>query len=216
MPELKPTRRRTALVLLIAAICGAAGCKDREVTSYRIPKETQAAAAPEAPSQGQPAARGAGATPNTNDLPASKGSDMGGMPVRTAETPSLRWRAPGDWRTKAGSSMRKGSYSAGGAEVAITAFPGDVGGVLANVNRWRNQVGLAPVAESELDRVTVPIDANGLHFIVTDAEGSSARIVTALLPWQGATWFFKLTGPSDAVGRAKPAFIEFVKTVQSP
>ena len=70
--------------------------------------------------------------------------------------------------------MRKGSYAVGGAEVAITAFPGDVGGVLANVNRWRGQAGLAPVDEAGLGQATTSIESNGLHFLVVDAEGGSS------------------------------------------
>ena len=41
--------------------------------------------------------------------------------------------------------MRRGSYAVGAdektaADLAITAFPGDVGGDLANVNRWLNKL----------------------------------------------------------------------------
>jgi hypothetical protein len=35
-------------------------------------------------------------------------------------------------------------------EVAISHFPGDVGGDLANVNRWRQQVALPPIDEAGL------------------------------------------------------------------
>src|SRR5208283_5637634 len=101
---------------------------------------------------------------------------------------SLRWNPPADWQSKPGSAMRKGSFAVGGgAEVAITAFPGDVGGVLANVNRWRGQAGLAPVDEASLGQVTTAIESNGLHFLLVDAEGGSAPIVAALLPWNGGT-----------------------------
>jgi len=179
---------------------------------------------------GAPLVKSGGAPANTNDLPpghpvlppeqqsgAPGGSAaMDAIPVQAADTPSLRWRAPADWKTKPGSAMRKGSYAAGDAEIAITAFPGDVGGVLANINRWRGQVGLPPVSDSDLGQVATQFDSNGLHFVVIDAAGSSSRIVAALLPWQGSTWFFKLTGPGEPVGRAKPAFLEFLKTVQAP
>jgi hypothetical protein len=60
------------------------------------------------------------------------------------------------------------------------------------------------------------MESNGLHFLVVDAEGGSAPIVAALLPWNGGTWFFKLTGPAEPVARAKPAFISFLKTVRAP
>jgi hypothetical protein len=176
-----------------------------------------------------PIARSGSAPSNTNDLPkeapganlplvqaAAGAGPMNTIPVQAEGGASLVWEAPSDWQTLAGNAMRKGSYGVGGAEVAITAFPGDVGGVLANVNRWRGQAGLAPVDEAGLGQATTAIDSNGLHFLVVDAEGGSAPIVAALLPWNGGTWFFKLTGPADAVARAKPAFVSFLKTVRTP
>jgi hypothetical protein len=175
-------------------------------------------------------AQGGPAPSNTNDLPrggpavnvplvkpAGGGAGMDSIPVQAERGASLLWKAPADWQNLPGNAMRRGSYAVGGgAEVAITAFPGDVGGVLANVNRWREQAGLAPVDETGLGRTTTPIESNGMHFLVVDAEGDSASVVAALLPWNGATWFFKLTGPSDAVARAKPAFLSFLRTVRAP
>jgi hypothetical protein len=165
---------------------------------------------------------------NTNDLPpasagpaplpaqAARAIPMDSVPVRTEQGASLLWTAPADWRTGPGNAMRRGSYSADGAEVAITAFPGDVGGSLANVNRWRGQAGLAEVDEAGLGQVTTALESNGLHFLVADASGGASPIVAALVPWNGGTWFFKLTGPAEAVARAKPAFISFLRTVRTP
>src|SRR5690349_3907522 len=62
------------------------------------------------------------------------------------------WDTPEGWRAViADQPMRVATFRAGpgdGVEVSVTAFPGDVGGLLANVNRWRGQVGLAPAQES--------------------------------------------------------------------
>jgi hypothetical protein len=163
---------------------------------------------------------------NTNDLPKGAGASaplplpaqapMNSMPVVAESGASLVWTAPADWTQKAGSATRKGSYAAGGAEVAITAFPGDVGGVLANVNRWRGQAGLDPVDEAGLAAVTTPLDSNGFHILVADASGGAQSIVAAIVPWNGGTWFFKLTGPADQVAKARPGFLEFLKTVHAP
>ena len=175
----------------------------------------------------------AGMAANTNDLPRPDlavpampqaglplgGAAMNSIPVATDGSASLVWQARADWQNKPGNAMRKGSYAVGAAEVAITAFPGDVGGVLANVNRWRGQVGLDPLEEAGLAQATQALDSNGLHFVVVDAGPASAggqRILAALLPWQGSTWFFKLTGPDDAVAAAKPAFLSFLRTVKAP
>jgi len=164
---------------------------------------------------GTPLAQNLPGAANTNDLP--RGGGMDSVPVQSAAGASLLWQAPAGWQNQPGNAMRKGSYAVGGgAEVAITAFPGDVGGILANVNRWRGQAGLDPVDDAGLAQATTAIDANGLHIIVVDAEGGATAIVAGQVPWNGGTWFFKLTGPTAAVAKAKPAFLDFLNTVRTP
>jgi hypothetical protein len=168
-----------------------------------------ASSSPSAPSAAAPVA-------NTNDLPHPA------FMVAASSAADLSWQAPGDWRPKPASSMRKGSYTVSGgggdADLSITAFPGDVGGLAANVNRWRGQVGLQPVDDADVGALTQAIDANGLHFTVVDFAGPDApgqqRILSALVSWQGATWFFKMTGPSAMVEDEKPAFLGFLGSVR--
>lgn len=143
--------------------------------------------------------------------------DMSNTAVPTSDGASLLWTPNKQWTLKPAVAMRKATFSAGEAEIAISAFPGDVGGPLANVNRWRNQVGLAGIDQAELDRTSTILDVQGLHFLVVEAVGTNSKaIVAALLPWNGSTWFFKLTGTKDAVMNEKDAFLSFLKTVKAP
>jgi hypothetical protein len=154
-----------------------------------------------------------GATPS----PAA-GTAMASALVPVAMEQTLSWTAPPQWTPKAGSAMRKGSYAVSGPEgvgdVSITAFPGDVGGNLANVNRWRGQLGLPPV--SDLESAVQPLDTNGLRMLVFDGANNGSRILGAIVPRPGGMWFFKLTGPDALVARTKPAFLEFLQTVKAP
>ena len=103
------------------------------------------------------------------------------------------------------------------ADMAITAFPGDVGGDLANLNRWRGQIGLPAVGQAEFDRETQHLDRNGLHMTVVDIVGTGAnaqRILGAMVPHQGATWFFKLSGPDALVAGQKKAFLALLDTIK--
>jgi hypothetical protein len=57
-------------------------------------------------------------------------------------------KLPEHWERKPATQMRVGNYAvsndAGEAlDFSITSFPGEVGGILANVNRWLGQVGIA-------------------------------------------------------------------------
>lgn len=146
---------------------------------------------------------------------------MANTAVPTAGGSDLKWSAPESWTTKAGSAMRKGSYAVkrGGAEAdfAITAFPGDTGGLHANINRWRGQVGLPPASPADLDAAVQHVDGQGLHFDVVDLAGpSGTRLLGAITSFNGNSWFFKLMGPDAVVAGEKPAFLQFLQTVKAP
>ena len=148
---------------------------------------------------------------------------MAGTPVATASGASLAWTAPAHWQPKAGSAMRKGTYAITGegsatAELAITAFPGDVGGEVANVNRWRGQVQLPPIPDADVAKAVMRVSANGLAITIVDlanpALNPPVRMLGAMVPFEGATWFFKLTGADALVAKEQAAFLDFVKTIK--
>lgn len=153
---------------------------------------------------------------------AGGGGAMASTSVPTAEGAGLTWTAPAKWKPQQGSAMRKGSFAVPGnggpdADLSITAFPGDVGGELANVNRWRGQVQQGPIADSDLATNVQRLEVNGLKFGVVDVAGpgpDAERILGALVPYNGATWFFKLKGADAVVEGAKPDFLAFLQTVK--
>jgi hypothetical protein len=198
-------------VVLLALPLAAGACREGKIEDYRIAKETDAPA----PAAGQAAA----AMPPAG----APGADHTAPFLTSRPGTALVWTAPAAWKKKQNSSMRKGSYTVGeegtGADMAITAFPGDVGGDLANVNRWRGQVGLAPIADSELTRALTPLEANGLKIAYVDLLGGTpeqpVRMLGALVPFDGSTWFFKLTGPAALVEKEKPAYLKLLGSVKA-
>ena len=210
-------RRRSAF-LLLAPLFLLGACREAKVTSYRAPKDK---------TDELPPAMSAGSSTNAPTLPgaAANRPDMAATAVPTANGADLTWSAPARWKPKPPAAMRKGSYAVPGADgaeadLSITAFPGDVGGELANVNRWRGQIQLPPLSEGDLATATTRLNANGLEFVVVDSVSPSAnkptRIIGAMVPYQGATWFFKLMGPDALVAVAKPEFLAFLQTVRPP
>lgn len=163
---------------------------------------------------------------DTNNLPRASAS----MPVlpatppaETSSPPPLSWQAPASWKEKPPSSMRLGSYAIPGSEpegdLSVIAFPGDAGGLLENVNRWRGQLKLSPLNPAQLPEYVSKLEANGLsitlvNFSGTGSSGPSAMI-GAIIPFGGQTWFFKLTGPESLVAAEKNRFIDFIKTVKA-
>lgn len=215
---------RASRFLLLAVPLTFAACRDQKVTSYRIPKEKE----PDPASVAAAAHAGAGVTPGQAGTPAPGGatqpggSDMANTAVATASGAALTWTAPGHWQAKPASSMRKGTFVIAGdgasAELAITAFPGDVGGEVANVNRWRGQIQLPALPEAQVGGTVTRLDANGLKIgyvdMVNTAAGTPVRVLGAWIPHQGSTWFFKLSGPDALVAREKDAFVQFLTTVK--
>jgi hypothetical protein len=118
-----------------------------------------------------------------------------------------------------GSSARYATIAVSGAdgskgELAVTHFPGDVGGDLANVNRWRGQIGLAPIDEAALAPSMTQITAGPKTIKVIDATGPKNRCAAGWVLHGGETWFFKFTGPDALVGAEKAKFTAFLESIR--
>jgi hypothetical protein len=196
-------------VVALACLVLLPACREAKVASYRVPKEQ--------PEPLPPILTGG------VSMPAANSPDMAATAVPTAAGEGLSWSAPTHWKPKPASAMRKGSFSVPGdngaeADLSITAFPGQVGGELANINRWRGQIQLPPISEADLPASTTRVTQGGLNFVIVDFASSggekSQRILGALVPFDGSTWFFKLSGPDALVAHEKPAFLDFLKTVK--
>jgi hypothetical protein len=169
-------------------VSGATIYAREEIKTYTIPKEVQRLADAAAVAAGQSQADTA--------------------------TP-VKWTTPSDWQQQPARDMVIGSMSVPGkdgksGEVSITTFPGDVGGEQANVGRWQAQVGAPSSASVKGESVTV----GGIEGKLYDISGENGEIIAASIPREGATWFFKLKGDKETVASAKPAFREFLKSVQ--
>lgn len=148
---------------------------------------------------------------------------MSNSAVETATGADLVWTAPATWTSKPASAMRKASFSipAGDTalDLAITAFPGAVGGEVANVNRWRSQLQLAPLSEADVASTFERLNVHGLSVTIVAATNPASsppqRILGAMIPFGRATWFFKLMGPADVVNQTEPAFREFLQSVKA-
>ncbi len=200
-----------ALSILVSLV----GCRRDEVRTYTVAKDPASPAA----SSSSPAAAAMPASASAADADAM----MRNTAVTTAQGPGLAWTAPGHWTAGGERPMRKATFTMSDdygatAELAVTAFPGNVGGNLANVNRWRQQLGVGPVSEAELGGLLQHIHVGAFHIDVAEltAPGTppAKRVLGAIVPYQGSTWFFKLEGPDALVLREKPAFYAFLQTLR--
>ena len=129
---------------------------------------------------------------------------------------------PAGWQAMPATQFLLAKYQISGAgdakaEVNVSSLAGEGGGLYANVIRWRRQLGLGPVDESDLANQTTTVDVPGgkatfVDFSGTDAKtGKPARLIGAVVPQGGQTWFFKLMGDGQVVEQQKDAFTKFVQ-----
>lgn len=198
----------TPLFWVIGASLLLAGCDQAEPVAYQIPKETREVSMPM-----PPAAEKQAAAPNgMNVLP--------GMQAAADAAGELSYTVPDGWTELPASGVRKANFRIeddnGNAELTVTVFPGDVGGTLANINRWRGQIGLDPTTSEALPAFTESYTISKHGGIIVTLEGGVDSILGGLLPFHGNTWFFKLQGSSNTVLDAETKFKQFLDSVSLP
>jgi hypothetical protein len=127
---------------------------------------------------------------------------------------SKNWPAPSSWKQKPASQMVLAAYSVSdsgkNADVSVTSFPGDVGGLFANVNRWRGQMALPAIQESELGNFTKEVTlADGTKATAVEISGAGKANYTLVVRRGGQTWFYKIIGDPAVVAAEKERLAEF-------
>jgi hypothetical protein len=185
---------RTQRGLLIgASVMALASCNNDKVQVYTIPKEginvaMQSGSAGLAPPTGIPA----------------------------------QWTKPDGWSEQPLSEMRLGSFkvegpSAGSADVSVIAFPGEAGGLISNINRWRGQLQLPPLDEDQLAQLVQRTEVDNVptslvDFRTAESAANPSRILGAVLQTADRAWFVKMTGPPDLLESQRQKFLDFVKS----
>ena len=165
----------------------------------------------------QPA--GTSPAPATSAPPVAAGGG-GSAPLAVSpaapEPAAFQWKVPAGWQSLTPGQMQVAKFSvpekAGGkAEVFVSVFPSDTGGMLANVNRWRKQLGLEPIDDPALKPLVTGIDGLPGATLV-ELKNDSRAIIGAIVPRSGRWWFYKLIGDSAVVTAERESLIRFVQT----
>ena len=144
----------------------------------------------------------------------------------TKEHP-LVWTSPEGWSEGTPNQMRLIDFKFGPAkegECYLSAMPGPAGGLAANINRWRTQMGQPPLTEAEIDKLPrKPLMGGQGHFVTVDGDfkGMGAesakggyRLLGVIQQAPELTIFIKMTGPKDLVEKNTAAFDVFCASVQ--
>ncbi len=198
--------RMPLILASIAALCLSA-CDRAQPVTYQIPKEERDVNKPTIPS----------ATPPQTSAPA-KMNVLPGMQQAASEAGEVGYTAPEGWQDLPASGIRKANLKVttetGSAEITILTFPGDVGGRLANINRWRGQVGLPNATPEDLPGYTEGTDISGHRGLYVRLEGETQSILGALLPFHGNTWFVKMLGDTPTVLANEAAMKQFLDSIE--
>jgi len=108
-------------------------------------------------------------------------------------------------------------------ECYIAELGGLGGGVAANLNRWRRQVGADPLSEAALADLpgitvlgqSVPLlDVEGTFQGMSGAARADSRLLGTVVPAEGRTFFIKMVGPSAEVAAQREAFVAFCESLR--
>jgi len=186
---------RKFLFLAPLSLCALSSCKDEEIRTYRV------------------------ATDSTAETPAPSAVEP--MPKESENAAqSVVWQVPGDWKPeKAGQFVTAAYALPNGGRVTVSKLGGDGGGLAANLNRWRGQVGLKPLAAKEVAGQPLKIadsqeEMQLFNLTSADSAADAEGILAGVLPLKTETWYFKFTGPVGILRKTEGVFAEFLRSVR--
>jgi hypothetical protein len=143
-----------------------------------------------------------------------------------------KFEAPESWRSvPPASAFRKAEFAIGGdaqsASVTLIDFPTNAGPLmtdpLANINRWRGEIGLAKIEEDQLEKSSEIIEVGGneakyVRLIPDTSKSEESKIdkatLAAMVTSGELIWFIKLFGKRDVVIAEEENFKAFLKSMQ--
>jgi hypothetical protein len=201
------TRLTVALVALLA-LAGCGGQDAKEIS------ETRTTAPPSAAAPAMPPGHDMQMPPMGGELP----------PGHPTVSP-YKWQVPEGWTEAPATSMRIGNFkivASPEAECYLTVLKGAAGGVDANINRWRRQMGQPELKPEEIAALP-KVDVLGQPAPLAEITGSFTGMAGQQFPdyaltgvvvmLTDETLFVKMTGPAAVVAAEKDRFLSFCKSL---
>ncbi len=150
------------------------------------------------------------------------------LPVRSGNSEvtdiglPFTWVVPDGWTLGKTSSMRLVSYKVPVSanergDFSLVQLGGGAGGTMANINRWRGQVGLEPTTPEELVEVAHLHDTKQgqqyLHITLINEANPDSAIIAAIFEQPGYVLFAKLVASSAGVREAQNSFEDFCNSI---
>ncbi len=139
-----------------------------------------------------------------------------------AGTGAIAWDLPKGWTEARAGGMRLATLkppATGKIDVSVIVLPGTAGGELANVNRWRGQIGLPPVDETARAQMRKEVKSKAGSISLYDFAGQGAnqeRMIAGLLFADGHSWFVKMVGDEGPVAASRADLVKLLETLHFP
>ena len=131
---------------------------------------------------------------------------------------------PEGWRMGPEKSMRNLNLLVGeSSECYLTLLGGEAGGLEANLNRWRNEVGMPPMSAeeiaalptTELFGVQAPmVELTGDYQGMGGPTGADKMVLAVALVRPEGSAFVKMIGPAEEVAAEKENFLKLVASLE--
>ena len=127
----------------------------------------------------------------------------------------IQYQKPAEWTQVRPTRMILAAFQVNddGKKVNITLSRAG-GSKAANVNRWRGQLGLEPVSESEVVKALTKVPLGKRTGTLVELNAKDQVMLGLMLDDGNQTVFVKLTGDPELAAREKARFLEFAKSLQ--
>lgn len=149
--------------------------------------------------------------------------DQPGSAPFMAETPNGWQATPATGMRKAAFLVKDGDRTAEVTAIDLAASAPNIAEPLGNINRWRGEIGLAPIEESQLAEIVQKIEVGGkpssyVEMIPDASKPAESQVaqatVAAIVPAGDTIWFFKMRGDRDLVQAQRDNFKSYLKSIR--
>ncbi|MBL8850419.1 MAG: hypothetical protein JNG89_12135, partial [Planctomycetaceae bacterium] len=132
-----------------------------------------------------------------------------------ADSGAPGFTAPAEWTSEPPRQFQTALWTVTAGDQKLEISVSQSGGSMAaNLDRWRGQVGPAPEGTTEPGPESMMV--GGVAATRVELIGADKAIVGVIVPRGGASWFFKMMGPSALVEQERARYQAFVESVQFP
>lgn len=154
------------------------------------------------------------------------GLDAAPTPAETRPQAQFNFDLPEGWSFGPQRPMRDLTVLITGApeiECYVMTLNGDGGGIEANINRWREQMGLPPMLKGDLDKLGkiqilgasgVLVEMSGDYVGMDSTKRADQKFLGVICSLKERTVFVKMIGPAAQVSAQREKFLQFVKSLR--